>query len=386
MATPEDDRRRAEPAGAFLPDAAAIERLANAFFKGVSGGAPLAPPAAPASAPGALGAAGAVHAGAGASRSGSAAVRRARSPATSVPASVPLRSFGGASAGSASPRADARLARGGFPRRAQTLRSRRPGSIRLAIGAAGARRTAAVAVCEPRSTCARALSARFSAALPGASAPAPRRSTPTRRRRAPAEADQSYYFCATKTRCARRRSARRRRCRARRRIAPASTKRARACDVYDAASFRDDFPILREKVHGRRLIWLDNGATTQKPQAVIDRLAYFYAHENSNVHRAAHTLAARATDAYEEAREKARRFLNAASAKEIVFVRGATEGINLVAQSWGRRNVQGRRRDRRHPAGAPRQYRALAAALRRDRREAARRAGRRSRRHPARRI
>jgi cysteine desulfurase/selenocysteine lyase len=89
----------------------------------------------------------------------------------------------------------------------------------------------------------------------------------------------------------------------------------------DAASVRNDFPILQEKVHGRRLVWLDNGATTQKPQAVIDRLVAFYSHENSNIHRGAHTLAARATDAYEAAREKVRRFLGAASTKEIVFVR-----------------------------------------------------------------
>jgi cysteine desulfurase/selenocysteine lyase len=87
------------------------------------------------------------------------------------------------------------------------------------------------------------------------------------------------------------------------------------------------------------LIWLDNAATTQKPQAVIDRLKYFYEHENSNIHRAAHELAARATDAYEAARDKVRGFLNAASSKEIVFVRGATEAINLVAQSWGRQNI-----------------------------------------------
>ena len=100
-----------------------------------------------------------------------------------------------------------------------------------------------------------------------------------------------------------------------------------------------DFPILNERVHGRRLVWLDNAATTQKPRAVIDRLSYFYEHENSNVHRAAHALAARATDAYEAARDKTRRFLNAPSPKEIVFVRGTTEAINLVAQSWGRRNV-----------------------------------------------
>jgi cysteine desulfurase / selenocysteine lyase len=108
----------------------------------------------------------------------------------------------------------------------------------------------------------------------------------------------------------------------------------------DPRLIRQDFPILQERVHGRQLIWLDNAATTQKPNAVIDRLSYFYQHENSNVHRAAHTLAARATDAYESAREKTRRFLNASSAREIVFVRGTTEGINLVAQAWGRRNVQ----------------------------------------------
>ena len=123
-------------------------------------------------------------------------------------------------------------------------------------------------------------------------------------------------------------------------IAPVFTETSSGVRTYDAATIRNDFPILQEKVHGRRLIWLDNGATTQKPQAVIDRLAAFYAHENSNVHRGAHTLAARATDAYEAARDKVRRFVNASSTKEIVFVRGTTEGINLVAQSYGRRNVK----------------------------------------------
>jgi len=108
----------------------------------------------------------------------------------------------------------------------------------------------------------------------------------------------------------------------------------------DPRLIRQDFPILQERVHGRQLIWLDNAATTQKPNAVIDRLSYFYQHENSNIHRAAHTLAARATDAYESAREKTRRFLNASSTREIIFVRGTTEGINLIAQAWGRRNVQ----------------------------------------------
>jgi cysteine desulfurase / selenocysteine lyase len=109
---------------------------------------------------------------------------------------------------------------------------------------------------------------------------------------------------------------------------------------FDPRLIRQDFPILQERVNGRPLIWLDNAATTQKPNAVIDRLSYFYRHENSNIHRAAHTLAARATDAYESAREKTRRFLNASSTREIIFVRGTTEGINLVAQAWGRRNVQ----------------------------------------------
>ena len=123
-------------------------------------------------------------------------------------------------------------------------------------------------------------------------------------------------------------------------IAPVFTEASAGTRTFDAATIRNDFPILQEKVHGRRLIWLDNGATTQKPQAVIDRLSAFYAHENSNVHRGAHTLAARATDAYEAARDKVRRFVGASSPNEIVFVRGTTEGINLVAQAWGRRNVR----------------------------------------------
>jgi cysteine desulfurase / selenocysteine lyase len=108
----------------------------------------------------------------------------------------------------------------------------------------------------------------------------------------------------------------------------------------DAKLIRRDFPILEERVHGRPLIWLDNAATTQKPNAVIDRISDFYRHENSNIHRAAHELAARATDAYESAREKSRRFLNASFTREIIFVRGTTEGINLIAQAWGRRNVR----------------------------------------------
>ena len=112
-----------------------------------------------------------------------------------------------------------------------------------------------------------------------------------------------------------------------------------AARPFDPYAIRRDFPILGERVNGRPLIWLDNGATTQKPQSVIDRISSFYEHENSNIHRAAHTLAARSTDAYEGAREKVRRFLNAGSAAEIVFVRGATEGINLIAKTWGVANI-----------------------------------------------
>ena len=108
---------------------------------------------------------------------------------------------------------------------------------------------------------------------------------------------------------------------------------------FDVIAIRRDFPILRERVNGRQLVWFDNAATTQKPQAVIDRLKAFYEHENSNIHRAAHELAARATDAYEGARETVRRFIGAASTDEIVFVRGTTEAINLVAKSWGVHNV-----------------------------------------------
>ena len=117
-------------------------------------------------------------------------------------------------------------------------------------------------------------------------------------------------------------------------MVPASTR-----SLFDVETVRRDFPILHERVHGRQLVWLDNAATTQKPQAVIDRLAYFYAHENSNVHRAAHALAARATDAYEGARVKVADYLGASSSDDIVFTRGTTEAINLVAQAWGRKYV-----------------------------------------------
>lgn len=108
---------------------------------------------------------------------------------------------------------------------------------------------------------------------------------------------------------------------------------------HTALFVRDDFPILKSKVNGKPLVWLDNAATTQKPQSVIDAVSRYYSACNSNVHRGAHTLAQQATQCYEEARSKVRGFIGASSNEEIVFVRGATEGINLVAASWGMANL-----------------------------------------------
>jgi cysteine desulfurase/selenocysteine lyase len=107
--------------------------------------------------------------------------------------------------------------------------------------------------------------------------------------------------------------------------------------AWDVEAVRADFPILAQTVHGKPLAYLDNAATTQKPNAVIDAITHFYRHDNANIHRGVHALAERATIAYEAAREAARRFLNARSANEIVFVRGTTEAINLVATSFGAR-------------------------------------------------
>lgn len=111
-------------------------------------------------------------------------------------------------------------------------------------------------------------------------------------------------------------------------------------EVFDVDAIRADFPILNEVVNGKPLIWFDNAATTQKPQVVIDRLVHFYSHENSNIHRAAHELAARATDAYEEARDTVAEFIGAPSSDNIVFTRGTTEAINLVAHAWGGKHLQ----------------------------------------------
>ncbi|HLD14483.1 MAG TPA: cysteine desulfurase [Burkholderiales bacterium] len=108
----------------------------------------------------------------------------------------------------------------------------------------------------------------------------------------------------------------------------------------DVTRVRADFPILRQLVRGKPLVYLDNAATTQKPLTVIEALDHYYRFDNANIHRGVHTLSERATAAYEGARETVRRFIGARSTKEIVFVRGATEAINLVAQTWGRANVK----------------------------------------------
>ncbi len=112
---------------------------------------------------------------------------------------------------------------------------------------------------------------------------------------------------------------------------------ARAMDI---PTIRKDFPILHQQVHGKSLVWFDNAATTQKPQSVIDALSHYYSHNNSNIHRGAHSLAARSTDAFEDARRKVQTFLGASTDKEIIFVRGTTEGINLIAQTYGRKFLQ----------------------------------------------
>ncbi|MEO6966447.1 MAG: cysteine desulfurase [Acidobacteriaceae bacterium] len=108
---------------------------------------------------------------------------------------------------------------------------------------------------------------------------------------------------------------------------------------FDVSGIRADFPILSRQVHDKPLVYLDNAATTQKPQAVIDAISHYYAFENANIHRGVHQLSQSATDTYEAARETIRQFLNAEDTSEIIFVRGATEAINLVAQTYGREHV-----------------------------------------------
>jgi cysteine desulfurase/selenocysteine lyase len=109
---------------------------------------------------------------------------------------------------------------------------------------------------------------------------------------------------------------------------------------FELRAVRADFPILGEVVRGKPLVYLDNAATTQKPKAVLDALTHYYEHDNANVHRAVHALSERATKDYDQARRKVQRFVNAKDEREIVFVRGATEAINLVAQTFGRARVR----------------------------------------------
>ncbi len=109
--------------------------------------------------------------------------------------------------------------------------------------------------------------------------------------------------------------------------------------AFDVFKIRQDFPILGLKVHGKPLVYLDNAATAQKPQAVIDAVTRYYTSENANIHRGVHALSELATEHYEQARARVQRFIRAAEASEIIFVRGTTEGINLVAQTWGRTHV-----------------------------------------------
>ena len=109
--------------------------------------------------------------------------------------------------------------------------------------------------------------------------------------------------------------------------------------ALDVERIRRDFPILDQTIHGKKLVYLDNAATSQKPRAVIDAIVRYYQHDNANIHRGVHTLSMRATEAHDEARETVRRFIQAADANEIIFVRGATEAVNLVAETYGRANV-----------------------------------------------
>src|SRR6184192_3282333 len=117
-------------------------------------------------------------------------------------------------------------------------------------------------------------------------------------------------------------------------VADYSVHRAVASQV-DWSALREDFPILRQQVRGHELIYFDSAATSQKPRAVIEALRNFYEHDNANVHRGLHTLSGRATDAYEHARQRVARYIGAATPDEIIFTRGTTESINLVAQAWG---------------------------------------------------
>src|SRR5271165_6238750 len=119
---------------------------------------------------------------------------------------------------------------------------------------------------------------------------------------------------------------------------PAATSPVAAS--FDVAKIRDEFPVLKQSIHGHPLVYLDSAATAQKPFAVIDAIRWFHEVDCANIHRGVHELSQRATAAYEETRAKAKRYLNSHGTEELIFVRGTTEGINLVASCWGRKNVK----------------------------------------------
>ncbi len=152
---------------------------------------------------------------------------------------------------------------------------------------------------------------------------------------------------------------------------------AGAAAAFDVEAVRREFPVLRETVHGKSLVYLDSAASAQKPQAVIDAESAFYERSYSNIHRGVHHLSMLATTAYEGARAKVQRFLGAAESREIVLLRGTTEAVNLVAQSYGRKNVGAGRRGAHHRPRAPLEHRALAAPVRGEGRLAAGRPDRR---------
>ena len=122
-------------------------------------------------------------------------------------------------------------------------------------------------------------------------------------------------------------------------VVKTSPHETRTMPAFDVYRVRKDFPILHQTVHGKPLVYLDNAATTQKPQAVIDAITHYYRTDNSNIHRGVHVLSERATEAYEKTRLAAQKFINAADSREIIFLRGTTEAINLVAQTYGRKHV-----------------------------------------------
>ena len=119
-----------------------------------------------------------------------------------------------------------------------------------------------------------------------------------------------------------------------------STLSSQVSTTFDVERIRQDFPVLKQTIHGKPLVYLDSAATAQKPFAVIDAIRKFHEVDCANIHRGVHELSQRSTAAYEETRAKTQRFLNAKSTSELIFVRGTTEGINLVSNSWGRKNVR----------------------------------------------